>query len=616
MMCTISEAEETFIAAMKTALVEVLEEKLRDLETRLDSSLRRRGRTYERPRVEGHSMPTQSEAISRRVGQADDMDRSVDTTMAFPSYLSRLAEPRCSAPMGLASQDGSTISKDTLHTSGATEEDWPPPASFDRTSSGQSHNASWQKRASRLSRGPAADLAHHEYAKTFRSSGASHERIKLTPLQQCLRSNVVEMTLAVAILCSSVLVGFEVQLLSSQLDATLPTPWVILRISLNMIFVIELPLRMRAFGCICCGRGGAAWFWFDVFVVCGSLAEVFFDIYSFFGPSLTSLPDFSQVRLLKILRVTRLLRALRVPSLMKYVAPLQTLVSSISHTLWYLVWAAVLLLLLIYTVSIAFAQTVASFIIAEGLEQVQEQSPALLMFWRDLWTSMTTCFMAISGGINWQTVYEPLNQLDANMGKIFIVFISFAYFALLNILTGVFCNSAMEALSRDPDIVAISHEATYIREHLCHIFSIIDKDCSGGMTLDELEEWMEEDNGKVDLQAFGIEEGDPWTLFKLLDENAEGVVSREAFVDGCLRLRGTASGVDMASLRNESRATQEILNVLLTRIESLSDMAKKRRPSFGNRLGGGSPSRTRRHTITGSTTIPSGRLSVADDVTL
>jgi hypothetical protein len=24
----------------------------------------------------------------------------------------------------------------------------------------------------------------------------------------------------------------------------------------------------------------------------------------------------------------------------------------------------------------------------------------------------------------------------------------------------------MEALSRDPDIVAISHEATYIREHL------------------------------------------------------------------------------------------------------------------------------------------------------
>eukprot|EP00913_Durusdinium_trenchii_P012875 g12090.t1 len=260
---------------------------------------------------------------------------------------------------------------------------------------------------------------------------------------------------------------------------------------------------------------------------------------------------------------------------MRYVAPLQTLVSSISHTLWYLVWAAVLLMLLIYTVSIAFAQTVASFIIVEGLEQVEEQKPALLVFWRDLWTSMTTCFMAISGGINWQEVYDPLNKLDAMMGS-------------------VFCNSAMEALSRDPDIVAISHEATYIREHLSHLFSIIDKDCSGHMTLDELEAWMEEENGK----------------------DAEGVVSQMAFVDGCLRLRGNASGVDMASLRNESRATQELLSMLVMRIETL-DFKKPRRPSYGSRLGLGSPSRPRRHTISGSTHVGAlQRPSVAEDITL
>eukprot|EP00435_Cladocopium_sp_Y103_P022046 s1211_g5.t1 len=599
-MCNIPEAEEKFIGALKNVFVEVLEEKLRELETRLDSSWRRR-RNYGRDRGEGQSMPTQSESLARRQAQADEMERSVDTTMAFPSLLSRLA----------ASSTSREASKDTLPTSqGPTEEDCSLPPAVDVTSSGQS--SYWQKRSSRLSRGPAADLAHHEYAKSFRSSGASHEKIKLTRLQQCLRSNVVEMTLALAILSSSLLVGFEVQLLSSCLDAVLPAPWVILRICLNMVFVIELPLRMYAFGCICCGRGGSAWFWFDAFVVCGSAAEVFFDIFSFFGTALTTLPDFSQVRLLKILRVTRLLRALRVPSLMKYVAPLQTLVSSISHTLWYLVWAAVLLLLLIYTVSIAFAQTVASFIIVEGLEQVEEQTPMLLFFWRDLWTSMTTCFMAISGGINWQTVYEPLNQLDAMMGKIFIVFISFAYFALLNILTGVFCNSAMEALSRDPDIVAISHEATYIREHLSHVFTIIDKDCSGSMTLDELEEWMEEENGRVDFQALGIAEGDAWTLFKLLDENAQGVVSQEAFVNGCLKLRGTASGVDMASLRNESRATQELLSMLVARIESLSD-AKKRRPSYGSRLGLGSPSRARRHTIT---SLTSARPSLSEGVTI
>ena len=32
--------------------------------------------------------------------------------------------------------------------------------------------------------------------------------------------------------------------------------------------------------------------------------------------------------------------------------------------------------------------------------------------------------------------------------------------------TGVFCNSAMEALSRDPDIVAISKDATNVQNQL------------------------------------------------------------------------------------------------------------------------------------------------------
>lgn len=91
-MCNIPEAEEQFMGALKNVFVEVLEEKLRELETRLDSSWRRRRNG--RDRGEGpsmQSMPTQSESLARRQAQADEMDRSVDTTMAFPSLLSRRA---------------------------------------------------------------------------------------------------------------------------------------------------------------------------------------------------------------------------------------------------------------------------------------------------------------------------------------------------------------------------------------------------------------------------------------------------------------------------------------------------------------------------------------------
>ena len=44
----------------------------------------------------------------------------------------------------------------------------------------------------------------------------------MTMLQKLLRCNAMELTLAVAILASSLLVGFEVQLMSSKLDTSLP----------------------------------------------------------------------------------------------------------------------------------------------------------------------------------------------------------------------------------------------------------------------------------------------------------------------------------------------------------------------------------------------------------
>merc|ERR1719321_1048174 len=42
-------------------------------------------------------------------------------------------------------------------------------------------------------------------------------------------------------------------------------------------------------------------------------------------------------------------------------------------------------------------------------------------------------------------------------------------------------------------------------------------------------------------------------LFKLLDRNGNGVVEAEEFVLGCLRLRGNAKAIDLATLMYENR---------------------------------------------------------------
>ncbi|CAE7230338.1 rluD [Symbiodinium microadriaticum] len=535
--------------ALRCMLSEVLEDKLRSLELRLEARFRDLLRRDVVPRL-------------RRVAGEQLGDTESEVSSNFPHLLAM--PPTLIAPAEVTE----STSKETAKKDRGEEEDDTP-----------------QSKAKRLSItfGASHDETRREHARSLRSSNASHDKLKQTALQVCMRSTAVDMTLAAVILLSSVLVGFEVQYTATDSSSALPDVFVAARMTLNAILALELLLRVYAFGWRWSARQGCTWFFFDAFLAAGSAVELGLDIRSFFYEPWEGLPGFSQLRLLKILRVTRLLRALRIPSLLKYVGPLQTLVSSISHTLWYLVWAAVLLVLMIYTVSILFAQTVTAHVITEGVEAVEDTKPALLDFWKDLFTSMTTCFMAISGGIKWQLVYVPLNELDPIMGFIFILYISFTYFALLNILTGVFCNSAMEALSRDPDIVAISKDATHLRNQLSNLFYFIDKDDSEGITLDEFEVWMAEENGKFNLQALGIEGGDAWTLFKLLDEEACGSISKDAFVDGCLRLRGSASGVDMATLRCESRAMQELLGLLVMRLDA-STFPKPRRPSFPKRL--------------------------------
>ena len=53
---------------------------------------------------------------------AQEMDRSVDTTMAFPSLLSRLAATASTARDAATARDSPTGSKDTLPSQGPTEE--------------------------------------------------------------------------------------------------------------------------------------------------------------------------------------------------------------------------------------------------------------------------------------------------------------------------------------------------------------------------------------------------------------------------------------------------------------------------------------------------------------
>merc|ERR1719473_2221925 len=68
-------------------------------------------------------------------------------------------------------------------------------------------------------------------------------------------------------------------------------------------------------------------------------------------------------------------------------------------------------------------------------------------------TSILSLFMSMSGGNDWAQYYEALIPLQIQYRLFYLLFIVFCIFAVVNIVTGVFVESALQANIKDRDIV-------------------------------------------------------------------------------------------------------------------------------------------------------------------
>jgi len=372
-----------------------------------------------------------------------------------------------------------------------------------------------------------------------------------------------DMLVAGTVMTNVVFIGVQIEYAAQNPAQQAPLTFFVLGLGYMLIFASELFLRILAAGAkFFYGPGNLGWNYLDILIVASSLLEFGIAASSDdMGGTESESSIAGNVRLVRFLRVTRILRVIRIVKVVRFVRALRSLIYSIIFTLRGLAWSMVLLVLIMYVFAIVFTDAVTQHLTDRFGEEHRPTELALIECFGTLHASMHTLFRCISDGLTWGPVVESLIQVNWALGYLFSIYIAFCCFAVLNLMTASFCQSAKDCADKDRDLAIQTRLADKQRSItvIQQLFQSLDLSKTGSLTMHEFEKQFQDENVKALFQLFELEPVDAWTLFKLLDTEGTGDVDVEEFVEGCLRLKGPARSIDIAVILHDHQLMKKRL---------------------------------------------------------
>jgi len=383
-----------------------------------------------------------------------------------------------------------------------------------------------------------------------------------TCMQRFVDHTLFDLVCAFMIIVNSVIIGFEVQWLTTH-DAE-PTATQVLGVLCSAFFFGELSFRIAADGMrwFFFNSDNKNWNWFDFALV----AMSFFDVLAIFdsnGRASSIGMGFKTIKMLRIIRVVRVFRFFR---------KLSHLAFMIIDSVRSLFWALIMLGIVIYVFAIFFTHYT-----TEHMKSHNNSSKSTLIeeHFGDLWTTLYTLFHSMLNGISWYTIPNALYNIPGLTGPAlafgFCGYVTFTMLAVMNIITGVFVDNAVETARTQREFLVQREQEVkeqWLRE-MREIFLEMDSDNSETVNRAEMKEFCNDDRVQFYLTALGLDVNDTQRLFELLDANRDGELELDEFLEGCLRLKGMARSIDVYSLIHQQRQ-------LCKRLDEIDDSLHER----------------------------------------
>lgn len=344
-------------------------------------------------------------------------------------------------------------------------------------------------------------------------------------------------------------------------------------------YTLELILKMWVHGLYFFLNADWKWNIFDLLLVLFAL----FDTVISQTSQNAGLANMTFLRTLRILKISKILRVFR---LIRLVKDLRTIMLSIVGSAVPLFWAIVMMAIIFYMFSVVIVQGNVVYLeeTSQTLESLYDQDSELGSSFGSVEAGMLSLYKATTGGDDWSRFYKPLSETGAMNTWMYLFFVAFTQIALVNILTGIFVEKAMQLIldATDQDSLALEHRKHELKqaEELMVLCMNLDKNHSGTFDFAEFTESLQDPKFRAYMEVMGLDIKEVESFFGLVGGNGTTEIRIIDFVNCCMKLKGVASCLDVHTLFFETRALRrkhdKMYEEMSAKIGLLADVIESR----------------------------------------
>lgn len=353
-----------------------------------------------------------------------------------------------------------------------------------------------------------------------------------------IHNHYFEMMSAWLVVMNAIWIGISTDWVARNWTTTVPdwfhyTDWVFCLLAVGELFI-----RIGAQGCAFFYEDHWRWNLFDTLVVVTQIADLVISVIE---------RSVSEAASLRVLKLVRILRIARIASAFP---ELHILISSIIDSLQSLFWTMVLIFACLYGVAVVITQVVSDHKIAIGREVMEQRHEEMLHFFGSLDSTMVALYMVISEGIHWS---ELMNQLEETLGGwvrfLFVAFTGFELFAMMNIITACFVDSAMKVAAKAETKEVLDSLWGLLCENAGRDAHTDDKI----VTREQFISTYGHESMRKFLDLINAHTEDPDHVFSMIDRDGDGSLTAPEFLVCCERLMGPSKASMIVKIANEER---------------------------------------------------------------